>query len=126
MKAGGVQVLADLFNCDPGLLNDRAVVEAALSVAAHAAGATIVRHDVHQFEPHGITGIAILAESHLTIHTWPEHAYATLDIFTCGETATPERAVDAVADILKPTTITRCSFHRGEEALTPVVGGTPR
>jgi S-adenosylmethionine decarboxylase proenzyme len=124
VKAGGVQVLADLFNCDPRLLNDRAVIDTALSTAAHAAGVTVVKQDVHAFDPHGFTGIAILAESHLAIHTWPEHAYATVDIFTCGETARPDQAIDAVANILGARTVTRCSLNRGEGVLAPLAEDT--
>ena len=123
MRAGGVQVLADLFECDPAMLDNRAVVEAALYRAASAARTTVVKHDVHQFQPHGVTGIAILAESHLAIHTWPEHGYATVDIFTCGETATPNLAIDAVADMFKASSVTRCVVQRGEPLLSPTVVG---
>lgn len=124
MKPGGVQILADLFDCDPCLLNDRTLIDAALSAAARAAGAAIVKQDVHAFDPHGITGVAILAESHLAIHTWPEHGYATLDIFTCGETARPDQAIDVVANILAARKVTRCSLKRGEDVLAPLAEDT--
>lgn len=113
MRAGGIHVFADLFGCDPVCLDDRIGIESALTAAAAAAGATVVRSDVHHFEPFGITGVAVLAESHLAIHTWPEHAYVSVDIFTCGENATPEQAIDALVHIFAPTSSIRWTLRRG-------------
>ncbi len=65
--------------------------------AARACGATIVDVAFHEFNPFGVSGVVVIAESHISIHTWPEHRYAALDIFTCGDVIKPERAVAYVA-----------------------------
>jgi S-adenosylmethionine decarboxylase len=80
----GVHLLADLHGCSH--LADAAVVAEALRGAAAAAGATLLELRLHGFGPGlGVTGVALLAESHISIHTWPEHAYAAVDIFLCGD-----------------------------------------
>lgn len=82
----GVQILADLYGCDPTRLNDPQVIERVLLEAAVRCGATVVNRCFHRFSPHGVSGVVVIAESHLAIHTWPEHRYAALDLFTCGDT----------------------------------------
>ncbi len=82
MTALGREVLAEFWDAES--LDDPEVAEAALRKAVEAGGATLINVFVHQFSPHGITGLAIIAESHLALHTWPEHGYAAVDVFTCG------------------------------------------
>ena len=83
-EALGVHVLADLHGCPHERSSDAAVGEAAVLRAVAASGATILSHASHQFEPHGATVVVLLAESHATVHTWPERGYAGVDFFTCG------------------------------------------
>jgi S-adenosylmethionine decarboxylase len=75
-------------------LNDEAQVREVMREAAAAAGATVVAEAFHRYRPHGVTGVLVIEESHFSVHTWPEHGFAALDFYTCGE-CVPERA-DAV------------------------------
>jgi S-adenosylmethionine decarboxylase len=90
MSALGVQILADMYECDPAVLSDVGAIRAFMVEAARRCGATIVNECFHHFSPHGVSGVVIIAESHLAIHTWPEHGYAALDLFTCSEALEPE------------------------------------
>jgi len=81
----GRHLLLELYDCDRNSLNQVEYVEEALLQAAMAANATIIESKFHQFNPYGISGVVVIAESHLTIHTWPEHAYAAVDVFTCDD-----------------------------------------
>ena len=86
MPALGHHSLFDLHDCDPAKLADRAVVREALLGAIRAGGGTVVTDAFHQFSPHGVSGVVVITESHLTVHTWPERAFAAADLFTCGPT----------------------------------------
>jgi spermidine synthase len=101
--ARGVHVLADLWGCDRERIDDRSFVVAALRRAAVAARATVLRVSSHRFEPYGVTAVALLAESHLSIHTWPEHGYAAVDVLTCGTTMQPQTCVDLLQQALGAT-----------------------
>jgi len=97
----GQHLLAD-FSGARGL-DDPTLIEEALRLAAARAGATLLRIDLHQFGTgHGVTGVALLAESHISVHTWPELGYAALDIFMCGS-ANPHLALEVLAERLRPT-----------------------
>jgi S-adenosylmethionine decarboxylase len=85
-------LLLELNGCNTKLLNDIKRVEEILVSGAKIAKATIVGTHFHQFSPFGISGVVVIAESHLAVHTWPEHGYAAVDIFTCGEALCPEIA----------------------------------
>lgn len=100
MKALGIQLAVELFDCDENLLNNDRLLEQSLIEAATNAGATVVGSVFHQFNPHGISGAIIIAESHIAIHTWPEYGYAALDIFTCGSSIEPREIADAIKDSL--------------------------
>ena len=93
----GRHVLAELVGISPDVLDDESVVRAALTDAVVAAGATVIDVVAHQFSPSGLTVLAMLAESHASVHTWPDRGGAFVDVFTCGETADPERAVELLA-----------------------------
>ena len=92
MRALGRHLLLELFDCDVEVLNSLEAVKAALVEAARRARATIVDVVFHEFNPFGISGVVVVAESHLSIHTWPEHRYAAVDIFSCGTSLQPEKA----------------------------------
>jgi len=89
LKALGKVLTIEFYNCNRDILNDVHVVEQFLKEAALEAKATIVGSVFHLFNPHGISGVVVIAESHLAIHTWPEYGYAAIDIFTCGSTIDP-------------------------------------
>jgi S-adenosylmethionine decarboxylase len=92
----GRHLIAELTQVEPRLLADPEAIRALLVSAAQASGATVLQANLHHFgEGMGVTGVVLLAESHMSIHTWPEHGYAALDIFVCGE-CQPLRALEAV------------------------------
>ena len=97
----GQHVISDYYGCDPAILDDVERLEAMLVAAARHAGATPIKQDFHRFLPQGISGVVIIAESHLTIHTWPEHGYAAVDFFTCGAHTHPLRAHDLLTTSLR-------------------------
>lgn len=92
LYALGTHLLVELKDCNVDVLKDLNKVKGALVSAAKEAKATIVDVSFHEFNPFGISGMVVIAESHLSIHTWPEYAYAAIDIFTCGDVIKPEVA----------------------------------
>jgi S-adenosylmethionine decarboxylase len=78
-------LLFTLYDCDPNFLNDRIYIENMLYETSRQCGATFLNTVSHQFEPQGVTAVTLLAESHISIHTWPEKKMAVCDIFTCGD-----------------------------------------
>lgn len=88
----GTHCLLELTGCPPQLLNDEQMLRQALTDAAAASGSTLLHLTSHAFSPCGVTAVGLLAESHLSIHTWPEQGYAAVDIFTCGAACDPEAA----------------------------------
>lgn len=113
MKQLGKHLLVELYDCDPKLINDNAVVEREMQRAAKEAKATIVRSTFHTFSPFGVSGVIVIAESHLTIHTWPEHNYAAIDIFTCGTTVEPYTAYQILKDAFKSKNSSVIELKRG-------------
>lgn len=93
----GRHLFADLSGCPFDVLNSPELLGLAACSAAEAAGATILQVSEHQFSPHGVTLVLLLAESHLSIHTWPESGHAAVDVFTCGSSTDPEQAVAILA-----------------------------
>ncbi|MFC2044498.1 adenosylmethionine decarboxylase [Chloroflexota bacterium] len=96
MNALGKDLLLELRDCNQEILNDVTLIKNVLLKAANESGATVLGESFHQFSPHGISGVVIIAESHLFIHTWPECGYAAVDIFTCGDSVKPEKAADVL------------------------------
>jgi S-adenosylmethionine decarboxylase len=92
LNALGRHLLLELFDCDQDAINNLEAVKGALIEAAKRAQATIVDVVFHEFNPFGISGVVVIAESHLSIHTWPEYRYAAVDIFSCGDVLQPEVA----------------------------------
>ena len=87
-------ILFELRGCPSELLDDSEFVVLSLQVSAVHANSKLIDINFHKFEPQGVTGLALLADSHISIHTWPEKGLAMCDIFTCGVDATPELAVE--------------------------------
>ena len=98
MNALGRHLLLELFDCDLESINNLEGVKGALVEAARRAQATIVDVVFHEFNPFGISGVVVIAESHLSIHTWPEYRYAAVDIFSCGETLKPAEAANYLVE----------------------------
>lgn len=89
MKALGRHLIGDLFDCNCELINDVNQVKRIMVRAAEIVKAHIVDVSFHTFNPHGISGVIVIAESHLAIHTWPEYGYCSIDIYTCGDDLDP-------------------------------------
>ena len=84
-----------------------------METAATEAGATVVEKAFHQFNPHGVSGVVIVAESHLFIHTWPEYGYAAVDIFTCGDSINAGKAAELLAKTLQSGSSSMIELRRG-------------
>ena len=93
-------LLLELYKCDCEKLNDESFLRCTLNRAAKLAKATVLNIISNKFEPQGVTAIALLAESHISIHTWPESNYSAVDIFTCGQNMLPELAGQYLIDVL--------------------------
>jgi S-adenosylmethionine decarboxylase len=109
MKRLGRHVLAEFTGCDNQILNNLDKIESILTEAARLSGATIVNSVFHRYNPHGLSGVVVIAESHLSIHTWPEYGYAAVDFFTCGERVDPWKACEYMVEHLG------CSGHQTRE-----------
>jgi S-adenosylmethionine decarboxylase len=96
----GRHILVEFYNCDRKVLADHAVIEEHMKEAAVRSNATIVNSVFHHFNPYGVSGAVIIAESHLTIHTWPEYGYAAVDLFTCGDSVDPWTGFEYLSKML--------------------------
>ncbi len=94
----GRQLTIEYYECGAKVLLDKDRVEKALLRAAKKSGATIISSLFHKFDPQGISGVVVIAESHFTVHAWPEHNYAAVDIFTCGDSINLEVAINSMKD----------------------------
>jgi S-adenosylmethionine decarboxylase proenzyme len=88
----GLHILMEFYDCSPTVLNDEKLLEELMLEAAEKASATIIKSVFHKFSPQGVTGVVVVAESHLAIHTWPEKQYAAVDFFTCNDKMDHEKA----------------------------------
>jgi S-adenosylmethionine decarboxylase proenzyme len=102
-----------MHDCDKEALNDLDFIRDAMVKAAVDSGATVMGESFHRFSPQGVSGVVVIAESHLSIHTWPEYNYAAVDIFTCGTTVDPEKAVEILLE----------KFGAGSHSLTEIQRG---
>ena len=115
----GVHLCADFWGCDPTVLTNEALLIELANAAAHAAGATVCRTASVAFAPQppftvaGVTVALLLAESHLTIHSYPEEAYLAVDVFTCGTSCDPQRAYQFLKDRLEPAHDSMTIIQRG-------------
>ena len=112
-KSLGRHLLIEYYGCDLERINDREFLRNALLEAARRANATIVTDVFHTFNPHGISGVVVIAESHLAIHTWPEHRCASVDIFSCGDKMRPEVIEEFLKDLFRASHTTSTEIKRG-------------
>ena len=111
-------ILIELHGCPADHLNDADAIQHAMTDAAVAAGATVIATNFHRFSPLGVSGVVLIAESHLTIHTWPERGYAAVDVFTCGASVDPWQAYASLKAALGAASGEAVEVARGEK---PVV-----
>ena len=113
MDALGKHLLLELKDCDKEALNDLGFLKSTMLEAAQEAGATVLGESFHQFNPHGVSGVVVIAESHLFIHTWPEYGYVAADIFTCGNSVQPKKAAELLTRKLGAKTHSIIELQRG-------------
>jgi S-adenosylmethionine decarboxylase proenzyme len=113
MKSLGRHLLTEFYDCDRETLNDSDRIKKIMEGAAITSGASIVQSVFHLFNPHGVSGVVVIAESHLTIHTWPEYGYSAVDIFTCGEEVDPWRAYHYLKEKLGAASTSTVEMLRG-------------
>ena len=120
MNVLGLHLLLELKDCNPQLLNDLDYTRESLIQTAKLLGAHVLGESFHQFSPQGVTGILSIAESHISIHTWPEFGYAAADIFTCGSTFRPSDAADLLIKRFESQNPQTTEVRRGllSEAMT--------
>ncbi|HIH72054.1 MAG: S-adenosylmethionine decarboxylase proenzyme [Thermococcales archaeon 44_46] len=109
----GMHVVLDLYECDPQILDDIEKIEEILTKAAEVANATIIDKRFHKFSPQGVSGVVVVSESHIAIHTWPEHGYAAVDVYTCGDHTMPLKASEYIIKELKCKRPTVVKLDRG-------------
>ena len=118
VRCAGVHLIVDLHGATG--LNDIDLIEETLRRCVTAASATLLHIHLHHFQPSGVSGVAVLAESHISIHTWPEAGYAALDIFMCGK-ADPDACIPVLREAFKAKRVDVDEILRGQGCLTPAL-----
>lgn len=113
MDTMGRHVIAELWGCPPENLNDMHSIERIMVNAALEAGAEVREVAFHKFAPQGVSGVVIISESHLTIHSFPEHGYASIDVYTCGDRIDPNVACNFITKALAATRLESIEVPRG-------------
>lgn len=114
MSQLGSHVIMDLHGCDADRLDDADYIKEVLEKAADAARATIIRTILHRYQPQGVTGVCLVQESHLSIHTWPEFGFVAVDIFMCGQEGDPQKALEYIKSALGGGEGQRLEIARGK------------
>lgn len=110
----GKHYLVEYYSCDPLILDDQSSIQGILLDAALKCGATVLEYSFHKFSPQGVSGVVVIAESHISIHTWPEYGYAAVDIFTCGTRVDPWVAYELMKNSLSAKETMVREIERGE------------
>jgi S-adenosylmethionine decarboxylase len=113
VRCAGVHLIVDLHGAEG--LDDIDLIEATLRHCVHAAQATLLHIHLHHFQPNGVSGVAVLAESHISIHTWPDAGYAALDVFMCGK-ASPDACIPVLREAFKAKRVEVNEVLRGQAA----------
>lgn len=113
MNELGRHILAEIYGCKEEILNDKDLIEKTMVDAALKAGAEVREVAFHKFSPQGVSGVVIISESHLTIHTWPELGYAAVDVFTCGDRINPWDACNYMTEMWQAKNMTATEVKRG-------------
>jgi S-adenosylmethionine decarboxylase len=113
LYALGRHLLLELKDCNKEVLDDLDFLRNSLRQAATECGATVVGESFYHFSPQGVSGVVNIAESHISIHTWPEYGYAAVDVFTCGSEVKPEKAVAVITQKLESDNCSVIELRRG-------------
>lgn len=114
MKIIGKHLTVDMYGCSFDSLDNLEFIRSSMLAAIAEANMTLLDFSYHKFEPQGLTALALLAESHMSIHTYPELGYAAVDVFTCGDHSRPDKAVKKLAELLKPEKTKVTHIRRGD------------
>lgn len=121
----GRHILVELYGSPSSVLDDVNRIEACMVRAANAANATVINTSFHHFSPYGVSGVIVIHESHLSIHTWPEHGFAAVDLFTCGDTIDPWAAYEVLKSDLEANHGTTREIDRGQRIAPAQTGAAP-
>lgn len=113
METKGKHIIVELSNCNVNIINNLEEVKKILVQASLVANAEIKELAFHRFSPQGVSGVVVIAESHISVHTWPEFGYAALDIYTCGDKTDPLKACNYIAEIFEAENIYSTVIVRG-------------
>jgi len=119
MQSLGKQLIVELYGCERTLLDDPLRLESILLEAINRSGATVIQPFFHQFSPHGVSGVVVIAESHVAIHTWPEFGYGAVDIFTCGTQVKLDIIYEHIRSELRAQEVSVLEVERGTLNLPP-------
>jgi spermidine synthase len=114
MNTLGRHILVEFLGCSSEILNDVPLIEVSMIHAAKEAGATVISSNFHHFSPFGVSGVVVIQESHLAIHTWPEYRYAAVDLFTCGNSVEPWISLDLLKKAFKAEHGSAIEINRGQ------------
>jgi S-adenosylmethionine decarboxylase len=114
MNALGEHMLLEYYGCDPAKLAQSDAIKDLIVNAVRAAHGTVVTNVFHNFSPYGVSGVVVIAESHVTVHTWPEHACAAVDIFSCSARLDKELIRDLLQQGFAASEVATRNFDRGE------------
>ena len=117
MKALGQHILIELYLCNVEKIDNQEYLESILCKAAEIAGATIVNSTFHRFSPFGVSGVVVIQESHFAVHSWPEHGYTAIDLFTCSDAMDYKAAYNYLAEALESKEHEYKHIERGEKAM---------
>ncbi|OGS62194.1 MAG: S-adenosylmethionine decarboxylase proenzyme [Elusimicrobia bacterium RIFOXYB2_FULL_62_6] len=125
MRTLGRHLIAELYGCDKKSLSAVDKVQGVMIAAAKAANATVIDSVFHRFSPWGVSGVVVIEESHFAIHTWPEHGYASVDLFTCGAGTRPWAAFERLKKDFKAAYFSVIKLERGLMSKQALPGGLP-
>ena len=117
----GVHIVGELYGVESAMLNNKELLEQTLKEGIEQSGATLCSMQTKVFEPSGITSLALLSESHASLHTYPDEQALFFDAFTCGTECQPQKIAERMIEVLKPTHHTLQTIKRGEEPKAPQV-----
>jgi len=109
----GKHIIAELYGVPKELISYEREVRRIVEEVVREANLTKVASQYKQFEPYGVTGVVLISESHISLHTWPEHGLVNLDIFTCGDTRKTDRAFELFLEKFKPSSYRHYVLDRG-------------
>ncbi|MEE9199871.1 MAG: adenosylmethionine decarboxylase [Candidatus Brocadiales bacterium] len=117
MEVFGRHLILEMWDCDSEVIDETREIEKIVRQAAVEAKVTVIEAVCHRFSPSGVTCLAVLAESHISVHTWPKEGYVAADIFTCGRTADPQKAVEYLKRAFKPKDSKTVVLTRGSASV---------